>query len=143
MEAMTCHPVVGALRDEATDLAQTLAQIRAVSCPALGPLLHARQLCAQYRRLELRHAEVVADHVVLIPFAAARAPTVFERPCSLEQLGVVGRDRTALTRVDVFGRLKAEAGYIAQASGRVAAQTRAVRLAGILDQGEPVAPGDR
>src|SRR5262249_51831566 len=90
MVAVARHLVVGALRDEAADLAQATAQICPVSRATLGPLLHARELRAQDGGLELSHPEVVAERVMLIPLAIARAPAVLERPGPLEQLRVAG-----------------------------------------------------
>ena len=109
--------------------------------PAMGvPTVEVAQLHAQDRGLERVQAGGRAHHAV----AVARALAVrAQQAHAVGQLGSVGDDAAAVApRAQVLGRVEAEAADVAQRPDAAAAVAGAVRLAGVLDDGDP-APRER
>jgi hypothetical protein len=91
-------------------------------------------LCQPNRRMEIGHAKVEAKHLVVI----APGHTVIAQQTALfSQLVVVRRDHAAFNGHHVFRGVEAEdAG--AEAAGGPSPVSRANRLAGVLDDDQPV-----
>ena len=107
--------------------------------PAGGVALELGELDEPDRGGEVGHPEVVAEHLELV---ARPHPLVAVEPQPVGQPVVVGRDEAALGGRHVLRRVQAERA-VPEAAGLPAAERRAVRLAGVLDDGQAVAVGDR
>src|SRR5438445_1371829 len=108
---------------------------------ARGPRLEAPQLDAQDGALEPLHAVVVADTVMEV---APRLAVVAQRPRQVSDVVAVRGERAALAvGAEVLGGVEAEGGRLAEAAHAPPAVARAVGLAGLLDDGDAVARGDR
>jgi hypothetical protein len=105
---------------------------------AIGVALQLVQLGQAERGLDVRHAEVVAQDVVVVTLLHA---LVAVQPDPVRQPVVVGGDEAALGGRHVLGGVHAESG-VAEAAGLAAPVQRAVGLAGVLDHRQSVAVGD-
>ena len=100
------------------------------------------QLDAQDRALDAVHAVVEALQDVVV--ALFLAPVAQHADRSWHVLVVVGDDDAALAvGAEVLAGIEAEAAGHADAAGAAALVLGAVRLAGVLDDGNAVAVGDR
>ena len=119
--------------------AEALGEPRGVVPAARGPLVEPRQLREPDRRGEVRRLRVRAQRLVVVADAHA---VVAEQAEAVGERVVVGRREAALAGHEVLRRVQAEHRR-AEAPGAPAVVRGAVRLCGVLDDGEPVAVGDR
>ena len=93
--------------------------------------------------LIFRRPNIPAERHMLPPSATdARPSGIVHRIGALEDLLVVGRQYAAFAAAQILGRLKAEAGGIAERTDRAALPDRAVGLRGVLDDLQSMLCGD-
>src|SRR3989454_12332276 len=98
--------------------------------------IEAVQLSQQDRGLELRHTEIPAKPVVLVPLAAWNAADVLQRPHRLCAPLAVGQDGTALACRQCFRGLKAESPEVSNGTDAAAAPLRTMSLSRIFNHGQ-------
>ena len=104
------------------------------------PLVEKAQLDAQDRRLNLVHARVEAELLVVVALFRA---VVAKQAQPARQLGIGGGDRTALAvGAQILGEVEAEAAEVPDGSGAAAPVFSAVRLGGVLDDDQVMPRGD-
>ncbi len=105
---------------------------------AFGVALELVQLAQPDRGRDVGQPEVVAEDLVAVALAHPLVPV---EPDPVGEAVVVRGDEAALTGRHVLGAVQAER-PVTEAAGPATAELRAVRLAGVLDDRQPVTIGD-
>ena len=93
--------------------------------------------------IEAEQNHLVVPLAFTLAFAGLAADSVIAKfSQSIGKSGIIGRDHSAFTRGQMFHGMKTENRHVRDASHAAAAILRAQRMAGIFDDGQPVAVGD-